>query len=102
MRIMLHLCWTKDGGEDRFVRRGEVVADLGEWGKGPDERTMQEATYAAKMVLQKMMGEILLTPVKGMEVHRWYSGMGNSCRTCGRKRRPPQGVCKWPLRSRKS
>lgn len=102
MRILLHLCWTKDGSEDRFVRRGEVVADMGEWGKAPDGRVMQDATHAAKIVFQQMMGAMLVTPVKGMEIHRWYSGGKGSCQTCGRKRRPPQGVCRWPLRRRSS
>lgn len=101
VRLWLHLNWTKDG-PDRFVRQGEVIADLGDWGKGPSERAMQRATYAAKMALLDEMGGELLTPVKGMAIHRWYSGAGSACKTCGRKRRPPQGVCRWPVRRRTS
>ncbi len=40
-----------------------------------------------------------------MTLHRWYAGLGGDtqrgpCLECGRKRRPPEGICRWPIRRR--
>lgn len=52
-KILLVLCYQRDGGNDRFVRYGEVMADVGEI-KPPSPQEMQEMMYAAKARLARM------------------------------------------------
>lgn len=54
--ILLVLCYQRDGGDDRFVRYGEVTADAGKI-KPPTPNEMQKMMFAAKAKLARMRYE---------------------------------------------